>query len=171
MKTLSLRIVALLLLVSVAVVAVVNAQECFDAGDCLDTEDADALTLEQLENLSSVDTTNHNNNSSDLIPDILILICTQSFTGEELVEDVLLDALLDNDNNWKVDVQLVDEAGLDWTEETLQQETQSNLQLSHHARMVLIVASTYGDGDPPNHALQFANWLQTSPFAWERLPV
>ena len=140
-----------------------QAQTCFDVGDCLDTNGGGA----------SLDATD---NDTDQIPDILVLICTQSFTAEALVDDVLIDALLENlPSHSSVDVKLVDEAGLDWTEESYYQSSHKNTQseidtdeeepallLSHHARMILFVASTYGDGDPPNHALQFADWLQST---------
>ena len=89
-------------------------------------------------------------------PDILVLVCTQSFTGEELVENLLWDRLLDA--GWSVQVSLVDEAGIDWTESSQQQ-----LDLSDHARVVLVVSSTYAEGDPPNHATEFANWLVRPP--------
>lgn len=115
------------------------------------------------------------NDHDETIPDILVLICTQSFTAEALVDDVLIDALLENlPSHSRVDVKLVDEAGLDWTEESYCQsqakggkrddtdEEEPALLLSHHARMILFVASTYGDGDPPNHALQFADWLSST---------
>ena len=115
------------------------------------------------------------NDHDETIPDILVLICTQSFTAEALVDDVLIDALLENlPSHSRVDVKLVDEAGLDWTEESYYQspakggkrddtdEEEHALLLSDHARMILLVASTYGDGDPPNHALQFADWLSST---------
>ena len=157
----------------------VGAQQCFDAGDCL-------------EDTSSSNSNKDLHHHDGSILDILVLVCTQSFTGEELVEDILLDALTEQpsspeeDNtdtdtdtddtyentrhppSWSVTVKLVDEAGLDWTGESLQQQSasdgqgQSHLLLSQHADVVLIVASTYGDGDPPNHALQFADWLSMS---------
>lgn len=87
--------------------------------------------------------------------DVLILIATQSFKAEELVEEILLPHLQAND--WKVESHLVDEAGIDWLSE--QQQTDSELSLLTSCRVLLVVASTYGDGDPPHHATDFADRL------------
>lgn len=90
-------------------------------------------------------------------PDVLVLLCTQSFTGEELVEDILLERLLGED--WDVRITLVDEAGIDWTERAVTTTDVGPISLRDHARAIIVVASTYGDGDSPNHANEFADWL------------
>ena len=118
--------------------------------------------------LSSSQTTTATATTTEIIPDILILIATQSFTAEDLVEDILLEHLSTEQqyshHHWTVQVALVDEAeALDWNldEGQQQQSPQSNrTMLATAARVVLIVASTYADGDPPNHAVPFAAWLQ-----------
>ncbi|CAB9516023.1 P450 reductase [Seminavis robusta] len=150
-----------LLLLCLCPSVTVLGQQCFDTGDCLDPavlEDShDAVT----------ESTTSSSDSSSSIPDVLVLLCTQSFTGEQLVDEFLVDALAGQNN---VRIQLVDEAGIDWAwksddqhhllDETDQSTTQ--LLLSHRAKSILFVASTYGDGDPPNHALEFADWLLSS---------
>ncbi len=56
-----------------------------------------------------------------------------------------------------VQVHLDDEAGIDWTDD---ENVALTLQsLDQQPRVLKIVASTYGDGDQPNHATDFADWL------------
>ena len=100
--------------------------------------------------------------------DVLVLLATQSFTAEALVEDVLLEKLA----RWNVQVKLVDEV---FQVDTSQHPTDDDSCYHHwpdeivrhsslpHCRcpVFLFVVSTFGDGEPPNHALEFASWLSS----------
>lgn len=58
---------------------------------------------------------------------------------------------------WMVEARWVNESGIDWLQAS-QVEAKPCLDQSR-CEALLVIASTFGDGDPPNQATDFADWL------------
>jgi len=128
-------------------------------------------------------TTKMNHNHDDNKVDAIVLIATQSFTGEDFVHEILMEQF--DKAGLHVVTKLVDEcftkddknamngarfAAVEDNEKDAASSfwhpsirslcgKRSRLGKRNMIPPVLLVASTFGDGDPPHHALEFANWL------------
>lgn len=100
-----------------------------------------------------------------LQPDVLVLVASQSFTAESFVDDVLLDKL--HSASLTAESKFVDEvfgealvaSASSQDERTEFWPSSTAATTRRPALAALFVVSTYGDGDPPNHAVGFADWL------------